>query len=107
MLPATISYRLARTAYHHFPHFQPTMKRTKHYDCDIQKIAVIGAGSAGIAAAKYLVAENAFQNVTVLEQRASSGGMWNYTPVNDPPPPPPPRSLLRFTMNWSPIYLRP
>lgn len=39
---------------------------------------------------RYLVAENAFQNVTVLEQRASSGGMWNYTPVNDPPPPSPP-----------------
>ncbi|KAJ8128092.1 hypothetical protein O1611_g5547 [Lasiodiplodia mahajangana] len=60
------------------------MTRTKHYGCEVQNIAVIGAGSAGIAAAKYLVAENAFQKVTVLEQRASSGGMWNYTTVDGP-----------------------
>ncbi|KAI0102538.1 putative flavin dependent monooxygenase [Nemania sp. FL0031] len=61
------------------------MTQTKYFGCKVQKIAVIGAGSAGIAAAKYLVAENAFQNITVLEQRASSGGMWNYTTANGPP----------------------
>jgi cation diffusion facilitator CzcD-associated flavoprotein CzcO len=42
-------------------------------------IAVIGAGPSGIAAAKYLLAEKAFQRIDVFEQRHEVGGVWNLT----------------------------
>ncbi|KAF2731870.1 FAD/NAD(P)-binding domain-containing protein [Polyplosphaeria fusca] len=43
-------------------------------------VAIIGAGPSGLVAAKYLRAEKAFDEVVIFEQRASSGGIWNYTP---------------------------
>ncbi|KAF2865700.1 hypothetical protein BDV95DRAFT_506387 [Massariosphaeria phaeospora] len=43
-------------------------------------VAVIGAGPSGLAAAKYLRAEKAFDRITVFEQRSRVGGIWNYTP---------------------------
>ncbi|PSN74508.1 flavin-containing monooxygenase [Corynespora cassiicola Philippines] len=43
-------------------------------------IAIIGAGPSGLVAAKYLRAEKAFDNIVLFEQRARSGGIWNYTP---------------------------
>lgn len=51
---------------------------------DVKRIAVIGAGPCGLAAAKYLVAQKAFAEIVVLEQAAEVGGVWNYskTPSN-------------------------
>ncbi|KAI8933304.1 hypothetical protein NX059_009929 [Plenodomus lindquistii] len=45
-----------------------------------RRIAVVGAGPSGVIAAKYLRAENAFDEIVVFEQRSRSGGIWNYTP---------------------------
>ncbi|PYI32906.1 FAD/NAD(P)-binding domain-containing protein [Aspergillus indologenus CBS 114.80] len=46
----------------------------------ISRIAVIGAGPSGLAAVKYLLAEQYFEKIDVFEQRATAGGVWNYTP---------------------------
>ncbi|KAJ4358703.1 monooxygenase [Didymosphaeria variabile] len=46
---------------------------------NIKSIAVIGAGPTGLAAVKYLKAENAFDRIVVFEQRHEVGGVWNYT----------------------------
>ncbi|PYH42705.1 putative flavin dependent monooxygenase [Aspergillus saccharolyticus JOP 1030-1] len=46
----------------------------------ISRIAVIGAGPTGLAAAKYLLAEKYFEKIDVFEQRAVAGGVWNYSP---------------------------
>ncbi|KAI9843803.1 MAG: hypothetical protein M1838_002450 [Thelocarpon superellum] len=43
----------------------------------VKKVAVIGAGPSGIAAAKYLHAEGAFDHIDVFEQRHTVGGAWN------------------------------
>jgi Flavin-binding monooxygenase-like/NAD(P)-binding Rossmann-like domain len=48
----------------------------------ISRIAVIGAGPSGIAAAKYLLAEKAFEKIDVFEQRHEVGGVWNLTTNN-------------------------
>lgn len=48
--------------------------------CNIKKIAIIGAGPSGLAVAKFLVAENAFDTIDVYEQQSEVGGVWNYTP---------------------------
>ncbi|KAK6347097.1 hypothetical protein TWF696_007176 [Orbilia brochopaga] len=45
---------------------------------DIKKVAVIGGGPSGAAAAKCLVAESL--GPVIFEQRSSFGGIWNYTP---------------------------
>ena len=45
----------------------------------ITRIAIIGAGPSGISAAKYLVAERAFQTIDIFEQRHQIGGVWNLT----------------------------
>lgn len=42
-------------------------------------IALIGAGPSGVIAAKYLLAEKAFDKIVLFEQRSRSGGIWNYT----------------------------
>ena len=47
---------------------------------DVRKIAVIGAGPCGLAAAKYLKAQHAFESIVVFEQQAEVGGVWNYHP---------------------------
>ncbi|BDD58742.1 hypothetical protein MPDQ_008012 [Monascus purpureus] len=46
----------------------------------IRRIAVIGAGPAGLASAKFLLAEKFFDKIDVFEQRNSVGGIWNYSP---------------------------
>ncbi|KAF7504787.1 hypothetical protein GJ744_001720 [Endocarpon pusillum] len=46
----------------------------------ISRIAIIGAGPSGIATAKYLLAEGAFDKIDILEQRHEVGGVWNLTP---------------------------
>ncbi|KAI9780103.1 MAG: hypothetical protein M1816_003188 [Peltula sp. TS41687] len=45
----------------------------------VRKIAIVGAGPAGIAAAKYLLAEETFHTIDIFEQRHRTGGVWNYT----------------------------
>ncbi|KAI9047313.1 hypothetical protein LZ554_008760 [Drepanopeziza brunnea f. sp. 'monogermtubi'] len=47
---------------------------------NIKRIAVVGAGPCGLAAAKYLLAEKAFSTIDIFEQQAEIGGVWNYTP---------------------------
>jgi cation diffusion facilitator CzcD-associated flavoprotein CzcO len=47
---------------------------------NVKRIAIIGAGPTGLAAAKYLVAEKAFDKIDIYEQQAEVGGVWNYTP---------------------------
>ncbi|KAK7755787.1 monooxygenase [Diatrype stigma] len=49
---------------------------------NVDRVAVIGAGPGGLAGAKYLAAEKRFSKIEVFEQRASVGGIWNYTPLN-------------------------
>ncbi|KAH7413701.1 hypothetical protein DE146DRAFT_673487 [Phaeosphaeria sp. MPI-PUGE-AT-0046c] len=45
----------------------------------IRSIAIVGAGPSGVAAAKYLLAEKAFEKIVLYEQRSRPGGIWNYT----------------------------
>ncbi|APA13535.1 hypothetical protein SS1G_07828 [Sclerotinia sclerotiorum 1980 UF-70] len=47
---------------------------------NVKKIAIVGAGPSGLAAAKYLLAEKYFDKVDIIEQQAEVGGVWNYTP---------------------------
>ncbi|KAI1492236.1 putative flavin dependent monooxygenase [Biscogniauxia mediterranea] len=49
---------------------------------NVNRVAVIGAGPCGLAAAKYLVSEKKFAKIEVFEQRSAVGGIWNYTPLN-------------------------
>jgi cation diffusion facilitator CzcD-associated flavoprotein CzcO len=44
-----------------------------------KSIAIVGAGPSGVAAAKYLLAEKAFEKIVLFEQRSKAGGIWNYT----------------------------
>lgn len=46
---------------------------------DVKRIAIIGAGPCGLSAAKYLVAQQAFDSVVVFEQNAEVGGVWYYS----------------------------
>ncbi|KAJ5099642.1 hypothetical protein N7532_006643 [Penicillium argentinense] len=46
----------------------------------VRRVAVIGAGPAGLASVKYLLAEKYFEVIDVFEQRSSVGGAWNYSP---------------------------
>ncbi|KAL2162642.1 hypothetical protein VTH06DRAFT_6478 [Thermothelomyces fergusii] len=47
---------------------------------DVHEIAIIGAGPCGLAAAKYLLAQNVFRKIDIFEQQAEVGGVWNYSP---------------------------
>ncbi|CAK7207516.1 monooxygenase [Sporothrix eucalyptigena] len=47
----------------------------------VDRVAVIGAGACGLAAARYLQAEQAFSLIQVFDQRPVAGGLWNYTPL--------------------------
>ncbi|KZF23213.1 thiol-specific monooxygenase [Xylona heveae TC161] len=49
---------------------------------DVDRVAVIGAGPGGLAAAKYLLAEQKFSEIAIFEQRGNVGGVWNYTQNN-------------------------
>ncbi|KAH6664411.1 flavin dependent monooxygenase-like protein [Halenospora varia] len=48
---------------------------------NIQKIAIIGAGPSGLAAAKYLIAQGCFERIDILEQQSEVGGVWHYIPT--------------------------
>ena len=45
---------------------------------DVKKVAIVGAGPSGLAAAKHLLAEEEFDHVDIFEQQAEVGGVWNY-----------------------------
>jgi cation diffusion facilitator CzcD-associated flavoprotein CzcO len=46
----------------------------------VKRIAIIGAGPSGLAAAKFLLAEKAFDQIDIFEQQSEVGGIWNYSP---------------------------
>ncbi|KAF2089901.1 thiol-specific monooxygenase [Saccharata proteae CBS 121410] len=46
----------------------------------IDTVAIVGAGPGGLAAAKYLLAEETFSRIELFEQRNCVGGVWHYTP---------------------------
>ena len=46
---------------------------------DVDKIAIIGAGPSGLAAAKYLLAQEAFGHIVIFEQQYEVGGVWDYS----------------------------
>ncbi|KAG6041234.1 hypothetical protein E4U41_005517 [Claviceps citrina] len=54
---------------------------------NVRRIAVIGAGPCGLAAAKYLKAQGTYDKVTIFEQQAEVGGVWNYDLVVPAPNP--------------------
>lgn len=80
----------------------------------VRRVAVIGAGPCGLAAAKYLTAQGTFDSVVVFEQQDEVGGIWNYSrvapghypvPQKDPfyPPDPP----VRAPPHEAPIFPSP
>lgn len=46
----------------------------------VKRIAIIGAGPSGLAAAKFLLAEKAFDQIDIFEKQPEVGGVWNYNP---------------------------
>ncbi|KAI1632822.1 hypothetical protein F4809DRAFT_61554 [Biscogniauxia mediterranea] len=48
---------------------------------NVKRIAIVGAGPCGVSAAKYLLAEEAFERIDIYEQAAEVGGVWNYSPL--------------------------
>ncbi|KAI1975430.1 hypothetical protein LOZ04_001248 [Ophidiomyces ophidiicola] len=49
---------------------------------EIRRVAIVGAGVGGLAAAKYLLAEQHFDTIDVFEQRDCVGGVWNLSPAS-------------------------
>ena len=49
----------------------------------IRRIAIIGAGPAGVTAARYLSAEDLFHTIDIFEQQDSFGGVWNYSSIDE------------------------
>ncbi|KJK90647.1 hypothetical protein H633G_05446 [Metarhizium anisopliae BRIP 53284] len=54
---------------------------------NVKRIAIIGAGPCGLAAAKYLRAQGTYDRIVVFEQQAEVGGVWNYDTVVPAPNP--------------------
>ncbi|KAF4987011.1 hypothetical protein FGRMN_10578 [Fusarium graminum] len=80
---------------------------------DVNKVAVIGAGPTGIAAAKYLIAQG-IRDVTVFEQQDHVGGIWHYyglalgtCPVPQEDPYYPPTEPIRWDSTSAPIFTSP
>ncbi|GAM89245.1 hypothetical protein ANO11243_072820 [Dothideomycetidae sp. 11243] len=48
---------------------------------DVTSVAIIGAGPSGLAAARFLLAEQHFKRIDVFEQRSRVGGVWNFNPA--------------------------
>ncbi|RDA86609.1 hypothetical protein CP532_6017 [Ophiocordyceps camponoti-leonardi (nom. inval.)] len=48
---------------------------------NVKEIAIIGAGPSGLTAAKYLLAQRAFNQVLLFEQQHDLGGVWLPTPA--------------------------
>lgn len=47
-------------------------------DFNVKRIAIIGAGPVGLAAAKHLLARRCFESVVIFEQQPEVGGIWYY-----------------------------
>ncbi|OAA40272.1 Flavin monooxygenase-like protein [Metarhizium rileyi] len=78
---------------------------------NVKRVAIIGAGPSGLSAAKYLRAQGTYDSITVFEQQADVGGVWNYdTVVPDPKPIPqtspfyPPDEPIRVPSRKFPIF---
>ncbi|KAI8073706.1 hypothetical protein BDF21DRAFT_465133 [Thamnidium elegans] len=76
----------------------------------IKRVAIIGGGPGGIAAARALRDEGAFETITIFERNDHTGGTWKYSPLTNPPPPIPSTnalivdSTLQLERLHSPIY---
>ncbi|KAL1894757.1 monooxygenase [Sporothrix stenoceras] len=46
----------------------------------VRSVAIIGAGSSGLTAARYIQAQGVYDRIVVYEQRSEVGGIWNYSP---------------------------
>ncbi|KAI8808192.1 dimethylaniline monooxygenase [Cladochytrium replicatum] len=77
----------------------------------IKRVAVIGAGAAGLPTARHLI-DQGF-DVTVFERNSAAGGVWNYDERVSPQPPfpstvsvdvdpssPPPKSQFPYTLRY-------
>ncbi|KAF4815310.1 Thiol-specific monooxygenase [Colletotrichum siamense] len=49
---------------------------------NVDRVAVIGAGPCGLAAAKYFLAEKKFSKIQIFEQRDTVGGVWTYSSLS-------------------------
>ncbi|KAK0720066.1 hypothetical protein B0H67DRAFT_483504 [Lasiosphaeris hirsuta] len=49
----------------------------RHFN--VKRIAIVGAGPTGLAAARYLVAQEAFETIDIFEEQFEVGGVWNYS----------------------------
>ncbi|KAM6522438.1 monooxygenase [Fusarium falciforme] len=81
---------------------------------DVRKIAIIGAGPAGLSAAKYLTAQGSFDQIIVFEQQDQVGGIWNYSglapgtcPAPQEDPFCPPSEPIRWCEGAAPIFTSP
>ncbi|CEP12010.1 hypothetical protein [Parasitella parasitica] len=76
----------------------------------IKRVAVIGGGPGGIAAARALRDEGSFDTITIFERNNHTGGTWYYSPETNPPPPFPSTDALQVDTTlqmkqlYSPIY---
>ncbi|CAO3652750.1 unnamed protein product [Mucor hiemalis] len=76
----------------------------------IKRVAIIGGGPGGIAAARALRDEAAFETITVFERNDHTGGTWKYSSETNEPPPLPSTNALKVDSTLkaqklhSPIY---
>ncbi|CAK7220636.1 monooxygenase [Sporothrix curviconia] len=45
----------------------------------VRSVAIIGAGSSGLTAARYIQAQGVYNRIVVFEQRSQVGGIWHYS----------------------------
>lgn len=86
---------------------------TQSSSFDVNKVAIIGAGPTGIAAAKYLIAQG-IRDITIFEQQDHVGGIWRYhgfaagtCPVPQEDPYHPPDEPLKWDSTSPPIFTSP
>jgi cation diffusion facilitator CzcD-associated flavoprotein CzcO len=86
---------------------------TQSSSFDVNKVAIIGAGPTGIAAAKYLIAQG-ICDITIFEQQYHVGGIWRYyglaagtCPVTQEDPHHPPDAPLQWDPTSAPIFTSP
>ncbi|KAK5999894.1 hypothetical protein QM012_004982 [Aureobasidium pullulans] len=51
----------------------------------VKNVCIVGAGPSGLACAKYLLGEKAFERIDIYEQRSRVGGIWDYSPEEKTP----------------------
>ncbi|KAI9358699.1 hypothetical protein BD770DRAFT_386793 [Pilaira anomala] len=76
----------------------------------IKKVAIIGGGPGGLAAARALRDQGTFDSITIFERNDHTGGTWKYSAETNPPPPIPSTNALKVDTTlqseqlFSPIY---